>query len=323
MARGGAHAHHARGSILAQIDMVEVEGEYALLVEAQLQVQREGGLRELAPEGAARGEEEVLGQLLRDGAGPLQLAAAQVGEHRAGHRARVEAVVGPEALVLGGDDGVAQGRRDLLPGGGLPALGFLAGELDDELGLEAELAHRTAQAVEQVPLALVRAAQEVDALMLLGARDAVAAQGEGQLGRGPAVFALDRRLRRAPVAEAVEALDQALGLAAGGVLDDERRRPDARGEAHAQAADDEGGQLALGLGREPQRAEGRQAEEGGRRPKPGGTEGSPSPRHQARNGRRGRRSASGPASASRPWRSRATSGPRSCRRRRSGARSRS
>ena len=76
----------------AEVHPIEVELENVRLVEAQLQPQRQHQLLELAHQGALGGEEDVLGELLRDGRAALDEAAGlQVGEDRAAEAGRVDA----------------------------------------------------------------------------------------------------------------------------------------------------------------------------------------------------------------------------------------
>ena len=68
----------------AEIDAVQVQSEDLVLAVAPLQIQRQHGLLHFAVEGAARAEEQVLGQLLGDGGTALHdMAAHHVLQRRA------------------------------------------------------------------------------------------------------------------------------------------------------------------------------------------------------------------------------------------------
>ncbi len=118
------------GSV-AEVDLVEVHLDDAVLRVAPLQLQREHRLLELALEALVGGEEEHLGELLGDGAAPFHDAPAPevlVDRPRDAHR--IHPVVGVEARVLGGDDRLAERLGDLGEGHEDAALDV---ELGDEL----------------------------------------------------------------------------------------------------------------------------------------------------------------------------------------------
>ena len=99
---------------MAEVDLVQVHLEDAVLRVAPLQLDREHRLLELAVEAPVRREEEHLGQLLGDGAAALHdAAAAEVLVDRARDAHRIHAEVRVEARVLGGDDGLAERRGHL------------------------------------------------------------------------------------------------------------------------------------------------------------------------------------------------------------------
>ena len=87
----------------AEVDRVEVVLEDLLLAALAGHLQRDEHLLDLARVGAVRGEEGVLGVLLRDRRAALlhAPAATHVGEQRAGDAARADAGLGVEAAVLG------------------------------------------------------------------------------------------------------------------------------------------------------------------------------------------------------------------------------
>ncbi len=106
---------HAVGA-LAEIDLVQVQLEDALLAQRPLDPDRQQRLLDLAREADLVGQQHVLDHLLGDGRcadRPLALAALhQVGRGGAQDGQRVDAVVAEEALVLGGDEGVLDEVRD-------------------------------------------------------------------------------------------------------------------------------------------------------------------------------------------------------------------
>ena len=104
----------------AEIGRVQVALEDLPLAQSGVQPQREAGFLELAAEGPLLGEEEQLGELLRDGAAALADAACgEVGERRAQDPARVEARMVEEAAVLDRDHRVGRvGRQNPRAGHG-------------------------------------------------------------------------------------------------------------------------------------------------------------------------------------------------------------
>ena len=129
---GGLHAVGA----VAEIDVVEVDGEDLLLVEARLDLVREDRLADLAEDVALVTDEHQLGDLLRDGRAALHDAAGlEVGEGGAQDAERVDAVVLEEAVVLGGDEGLHHVLGDLVVG---QDDALLQVELADQLALRRE-----------------------------------------------------------------------------------------------------------------------------------------------------------------------------------------
>src|SRR6185436_20234061 len=89
----------------AELDQVEVQLEDPLLREMALEPAGDRELSELAPGGPGRREVEVLGELLRDRrAADLELALFPVLLEGAAHRVPVDALVLPEAGILGDHD---------------------------------------------------------------------------------------------------------------------------------------------------------------------------------------------------------------------------
>ncbi len=90
----------------AEVDGVQVALEDLVLGLLALDLQRHERLLHLAGEGALLGEVEDLDVLLGDRRGALRGAAARVAERRPQDALGVDALVGLEAAVLGGDDRV-------------------------------------------------------------------------------------------------------------------------------------------------------------------------------------------------------------------------
>ena len=117
---------HPEGAV-AEVDLVQVHLEDAVLRIAALELDGEHRFLELAVETSIGGEEEHLGELLRDGAAALHDAAApEVLIHGARDTHGIDAEVGVEACVLGGNHGLLEGRRHL-------------GERDEDAALDVEL----------------------------------------------------------------------------------------------------------------------------------------------------------------------------------------
>src|SRR5690606_13052626 len=96
-----------------EVGGVEVALEDLLLAELLLELQRDHGLADLALVALLAREVEDLHVLLRDGGRALAGVATGVGEERAQDALGVDPLVGPERLVLRGDDGVLQRLRHL------------------------------------------------------------------------------------------------------------------------------------------------------------------------------------------------------------------
>ncbi len=112
--RRGGHAVSAE----AEIDFVEIKLEDFFLRVSALDAQRQQRFLDLALERHLVGQQEVLGDLLRDGRGALRPAAGAVIldiEH-AGTRDAVNVDAGMliEVLVFGGDEGIGDEFRDRL-----------------------------------------------------------------------------------------------------------------------------------------------------------------------------------------------------------------
>ena len=99
---------------MAEVHLVHVHLEDAVLRVAALQLQRQHRLLQLPLQTLVRREKEDLRELLRDGAAPLDEASAPVVlDHRARHADRIDAPVGVEALVFRRDHRVPERLRDL------------------------------------------------------------------------------------------------------------------------------------------------------------------------------------------------------------------
>jgi hypothetical protein len=135
--RGLTHAADAERADLAEVDLVEIQLEDVLLVRAPFEDEGEKGLLGLAPEALLRGEEEVLHQLLGDGAAALdvrlRLDVADGGAHDA---EGIEPGMGEEAPVLDGEHGLDEVVRVLLVVDGALLLARLVEQVGDQLGLQ-------------------------------------------------------------------------------------------------------------------------------------------------------------------------------------------
>ena len=127
-----------------EVDGVEVARQDLLLALLLLQLQRQDRLVHLAGDRPLLGQVEDLHVLLGDRRGALRRTAAGVVERRADDALGIDAAVGPEGPVLGGDHGVLQLLRHVAVGddlavlrGVLPELGLAVVVVDERgLGLE-------------------------------------------------------------------------------------------------------------------------------------------------------------------------------------------
>ena len=92
----------------AEVDGVEVTLEDHLLVQLLFELHREGGLPQLAEKGPLVAHVDVLHVLLGDRGPALQGPAPEVGDGRPRDGREIDAGVGEEVPVLGGEDGVDQ-----------------------------------------------------------------------------------------------------------------------------------------------------------------------------------------------------------------------
>ena len=121
--------------VLPEVDGVEVLLEDLLLRELLVEPQRVLDLLDLAVHVALGGEDAVLHELLGDGGSTLLDAPGRdVGEEGAEHGAEVDAVVGPERAVLGGDDRVDDPHGKLVEGDVLAVLQTELVHLRDAVG---------------------------------------------------------------------------------------------------------------------------------------------------------------------------------------------
>jgi hypothetical protein len=99
---------------LPEVDLVQIGLENFALAVAELDEQGHHGFIRLAFEGAFGCEEEVLDELLGERAATLSDAArAQVREQRSTDASNVDAGMRLEALILDGDDGIDEVRREV------------------------------------------------------------------------------------------------------------------------------------------------------------------------------------------------------------------
>ena len=130
-ARGGLHAVD-----LVQVHLVAVQGENLALRVALLDLDGEDRLLDLPLPCPLVGQKEIPRELLRDGAragGEAELD--EVAHRRQGDPGRVQAEVLLEVGIFGGDDGVAQDRRDVVVADDHAALD---GEVPDGLAVHAD-----------------------------------------------------------------------------------------------------------------------------------------------------------------------------------------
>src|SRR5947209_20598668 len=98
--RGEPDAVDGAVAVLAEVDLVEIRLEDLVLLVVDLQQHRHHQLGDLALERALRAEEEVLHQLLREGAPALEPPQADEVQRGPSDAAKVEAVVGDESALL-------------------------------------------------------------------------------------------------------------------------------------------------------------------------------------------------------------------------------
>jgi hypothetical protein len=98
----------------AELGDIEIHLEDALLAPQRLDQDGERGLDALAEVTTARPQEQILGDLLRDGRSAATLARLPVAGVGLLDRFQIKTMVIPELLVLGGDRGLAQHARDFL-----------------------------------------------------------------------------------------------------------------------------------------------------------------------------------------------------------------
>src|ERR1700676_929180 len=117
---GFGKAEDAKTAAIAEINFVGVELENFLLGEALFEIHANHGFGEVAPPGALIREEESARDLHGDGAGALIVLAgmANVGPGGAGDADEVESAMLEKAFVFGGENGMNQGRRQIVVAGG-------------------------------------------------------------------------------------------------------------------------------------------------------------------------------------------------------------
>ena len=111
---GKTEAMNGPLAILAEIDLVHIGFQDFIFRVMQLQQHGHYRFIELAPQGALVVEKEILHQLLRQGAAPLNnLAMAQIGPQGAGDGAGIQAPMGVEMTILDRQQTLAQQQRHL------------------------------------------------------------------------------------------------------------------------------------------------------------------------------------------------------------------
>ncbi len=99
----------------AEIDRVEIELEDLVLAVGALDAGGEHDLAQLPLEIDPASDQEILGDLLGDGRAALRAPRiGEVADQRPDHAALIDAAMLVEALVLGGDEGLAHHGRDIL-----------------------------------------------------------------------------------------------------------------------------------------------------------------------------------------------------------------
>ena len=103
-------------SAMAQVHLVGVHREDLLLGEPLFQNQRHEDFGQLPVPGAVVAvQKEAAGQLHGERAGPLSVHAPEIGIRRPGPSNQVDPEMPVEPLILGGNNGAGQIRRELLP----------------------------------------------------------------------------------------------------------------------------------------------------------------------------------------------------------------
>ena len=123
--------------VLPQVDLVQVQLEDVLLVRAPFEHEGEQRLLQLALHRTLGGQEEILAELLGDGAAALHVALGPEVPHRGPRDAEgIEPGVGEEAAILDGEHGLDEVLGQLLVLDEPALLARLVEEVGDELGLE-------------------------------------------------------------------------------------------------------------------------------------------------------------------------------------------
>ena len=103
-------------------NLVDVRFQNVFLVVAGFDLEGHQQFAEFAHIAAFEREEKIFGQLLGDRGGALDLARLEQGDPERFQRAQfIDAVVAPEAVILGGNDGIDEVLGNPLDGNGLAA----------------------------------------------------------------------------------------------------------------------------------------------------------------------------------------------------------
>src|ERR1700733_5619831 len=135
---GFGESADAKAAAIAEVNLVGIELEDLLLVEALLQLHSDHQLGELAAPGALVAEEERARDLHRDGARALIVVArvAQIGPRGADDANEVEAAMLEIAFVFGGNDRVDERRRNIVVANGTAFFAKRIEKVSYEFGLD-------------------------------------------------------------------------------------------------------------------------------------------------------------------------------------------
>mgnify|MGYP001611255505 CR=1 FL=1 len=135
----GFHAGNADDSVLAKINVIEIEGENFPFGVAPFEIQGKRRLGGFPPECPPRVEQKIFGQLLRDGAAALHPAGGhEVVPRGPEDGADVQAGMLVKPPVLDRDDRILEISRNFLPGRRLSTEFQRTGEFADGFRLKGD-----------------------------------------------------------------------------------------------------------------------------------------------------------------------------------------